>query len=86
MSSGHLLLSSPKGWVYRVLGYGFGVRGRIKVKSRDYPTCCPRATGHARMVLVSASTKSHASEKIRNPYFGNLRIASDADSESPHMM
>ena len=41
------------------------------------------------MVLVSASTKSHASEKIKNPYFGNVRIASDvffdADSESPHM-
>ena len=36
-----------------------------------------------------ASTKSHASGKIKNPYFGILRIASDvffdADSESPHM-
>ena len=26
--------SAFRGWV-RVLGYGFGVRGRIKVKSRD---------------------------------------------------
>ena len=37
----------------------------------------------------SASTKSHASEKIKSPYSGILRIASDvffdADSESPHM-
>ena len=42
---------------------------------------------------TSTITKSHASErlklKIKSPYFGILRIASDvffdADSESPHM-
>ena len=38
---------------------------------------------------TTASTKSHASETIKNPYFGILRIASDvffdADSESIHM-
>ena len=36
-----------------------------------------------------ASTKSHASEKIKNHYFRTLRMGSDvffdADSESPHM-
>ena len=40
-------------------------------------------------VAIVASTKSHASEKIKSPYFGIVRIASDvffdADSESPHM-
>ena len=38
---------------------------------------------------ISASTKSHASEKIKNPYFDILKIASDvffdADSKSPHI-
>ena len=42
-----------------------------------------------RKVSSFASTKSHASGKIKNPYFGILSIASDvffdADSESPHM-
>ena len=40
-------------------------------------------------VQANTSTKSHASEKIKSPYFGILRIARDvffdADSESPHM-
>ena len=38
---------------------------------------------------LGASTKSHASEKIKNHYFCTLRTGSDvffdADSESPHM-
>ena len=39
--------------------------------------------------LDNASTKSHASGKIKNRYFRILKIGSnvffDADSESPHM-
>ena len=49
----------------------------------------PRTRGGGRGVLKSASTKSHASEKIKNHYFRTLRIGSDvffdADSKSPHM-
>ena len=59
----------------------------MQARRRDFvwPAAVKRAARH----FQCASTKSHASEKIKSPYSGNLRIAFDvffdADSESPHM-
>ena len=48
-----------------------------------------RFRGAAQPGKGSASTKSHASGKIENPYFRILRVVSDvffdADSDAPHM-
>ena len=59
-----------------------GVTGHKTVLARGVDRFCYT-------LKVSASTKSHASGKIKIRYFRNLRIRSgvffDADSDAPHM-